>query len=85
MMQTFISTVLCISIIAVFLEGWIVFRNLKSALHAYLLLSCIATVVNNIGEFLEIHTHSEEAFLTALKLSSLGRGLMAFLLFLFTA
>ena len=85
MMQTFISTVLCISIIAVFLEGWIVFRNLKSALHAYLLLSCIATVVNNIGYFLEIHTHSEEAFLTALKLSYLGRGLMAFLLFLFTA
>ena len=85
MMQTFISTVLCISIIAVFLEGWIVFRNLKSSLHAYLLLSCIATVVNNIGYFLEIHTHSEEAFLTALKLSYLGRGLMAFLLFLFTA
>ena len=84
-MQTFINIILCISIIAVFLEGWIVFRNLKSSLHAYLLLSCIATVVNNIGYFLEIHTHSEEAFLAALKLSYLGRGLMAFLLFLFTA
>ena len=72
-MQTFINIILCISIIAVFLEGWIVFRNLKSPLHAYLLLSCIATVVNNIGYFLEIHTHSEEAFLAALKLSYLGR------------
>ena len=73
----------CISIAALFVESWIVFRNWKGALHSYLFLSCVATLLNNIGYYLELKAHTEEAYFTALCLSYLGRVWIPFALLLF--
>jgi len=72
-------------IVALAVEVWLVFINLKSKLHAYLLLSCIAMLINNIGYVLELLSKSEEAYITALKLSYLGRVFIAYTLLMFAA
>ena len=84
-MQSFLIIVLYISILGVFVESWIVFSNLKNKLHAYLLLSCIATLINNTGYLLEVRSVTEEEFIAALKFSYFGRNLVAFSLLMFAA
>lgn len=84
-MQTVLIIIMCISILGVFIESWIVFKSLKNQLHAYLLLSCIATLINNVGYLLEIRSVTEEEFIAALKFSYFGRNLIAFSLLMFAA
>ncbi len=71
------------TIVGVFLESWIVFRNIKTKLHCYLLFSCIAILINNAGYLFEITSTSEASCLVALKLSYVGRVWLALSLFLF--
>ncbi|MBQ9437848.1 MAG: response regulator, partial [Lachnospiraceae bacterium] len=73
------------SIIALFVECWVVFKNWRERLHSYLFFAGITNLVNNVGYLLELKAHSEEAYLTALKLSYLGRIWIGFALFLFVA
>lgn len=73
----------CISILGLFLESFIVFKNWKNSLHAYLFFNCVAVLVNNIGYLLELEAENEAAYLTALKLSYAGRVWIAISLFLF--
>jgi diguanylate cyclase (GGDEF)-like protein len=82
-MYDLLFTIQYISIIGLFIEGCIVFRSKKDALHAYLFLSCVATLVNNIGYLFQMRAGTEEAYITALQLSYAGRVWIAFSLFMF--
>ena len=74
-----------VSIIALLAECYLVFRDGKGALHTCLLFSCATTLVNNIGYLSQLLARSGEAYLTALKLSYLGRVWISFALILFIA
>lgn len=84
-MQTILTAIMYISILGVFIESLIVFKSLKKQLHAYLFLSCIATLINNVGYLLEIRSVTEQEFITALKFSYFGRSMIAFSLLMFAA
>ena len=83
--QTVIVTILYISVLGLFIESCIIFRNLKNQLHAYLLLSCIVILVNHLGYTLEQQATSMEAYKAALKFSYAGRVWIAFSLMMFAA
>ena len=72
-------------ILALFIESYLVFRNLRNKVRAYLFLNCAAMLVNNIGYILELSSRTEEAYITALQLSYAGRVWISFALLLFTA
>ena len=74
-----------ISIIGLFAEVWIVFCKWKGKLHSYLLLITLSILVNNLGYLVEMQTQSEEACLTALQFSYLGRVWTGFFLLMFIA
>ena len=84
-MYQLILTVQGISIVILFLECRVVFRNWTSALHAYLFLGCASALVNNAGYFLELMAHTEGAYFRALRLSYFGRVWTAFALLLVIA
>jgi signal transduction histidine kinase len=67
-----------------FFEGYIIFKNLKNKLHAYLFLNCIVMLVNNIGYLLQLLSKTEDEYIAALKFSYAGRVWIVFSLFLFT-
>lgn len=71
------------SIIGLFLEAWIVFRNIKGRLHSYLLIGSIAALVNNMGYVLELKAENESAYISALQFSYLGRTWYPYFVFLF--
>ena len=71
------------SIIGLFLEAWIVFRNIKGRLHSYLLIGSIAALVNSMGYVLELTAENESAYITALQFSYLGRTWYPYFVFLF--
>lgn len=73
-----------INIIIIFTEIVLVFRSWKSPLHGWLLLGCIAPLVNAVGILAEFGAHTQSAYTTALRLSYLGRVWTALFLFLFT-
>ena len=72
-----------ICLIAMCVEGWIVLRKGSSKLHLYFFFSIVVNIVNSAGYLFELNAHSSEGYLTALKLSYLGRVWVAFSLFLF--
>ena len=74
-----------ITIGMLFVEIWIVFLGWKNQIHSYLFLACAATFISNIGYYLELKATNEETYLTALKLSYVGRAWISFALFLFAA
>lgn len=78
-------TVQYISVAAVLLESFIVFRNWKSMLHSYLFISCIATLANNLGYLMELKAGTYEAFIMAVKFSYLGRVWITLSLLFFVA
>ena len=84
-MYQLILTIQCASIVVLFAESWVVFKNWKGMLHAYLFLGCTTTLVNNVGYLFELLARSEDAYFTALCLSYLGRVWIAFALLLFIA
>ncbi len=73
------------SAIVLLAECWVVFKNWKGLLHSYLFLGCVATLVNNIGYFLQLQARTEEAYLAALHFSYFGRVWISFALFFFIA
>ncbi len=74
-----------ISILALFIEGWVVFRKWNSRLHAYLFFSIVAALVNNIGYLFELKARTLDNYMTALQLSYFGRVWTGFALFIFIA
>jgi len=72
-------------IIGVFVESVVIVKRWKNYLHLYLLLSCIAALLNYVGYLLELTSGTKEEFITALKFSYIGRVWYAFFLFLFVA
>lgn len=75
----------CASVVALFIESWIIFSNLNNPLHSYLLFSCVAVIINNLGYFFQMTAESEEGYLTALQIGYAGRVWIAFSLMLFIA
>ena len=75
----------CISILALFIECWLVVRSFRGKVHFYLFFSFVATLINNIGYLMQLLSKSEESYFTALKMSYLGRVWTGFALFLFIA
>ncbi|MCR5650244.1 MAG: response regulator [Lachnospiraceae bacterium] len=73
------------SIIALFIETIVVFKNWRSTVHSWLFLSCTATLINNIGYLFELLSSTEEAYMTALKISYFGRIWTIYALFMFVA
>ncbi|MCR5252058.1 MAG: response regulator [Lachnospiraceae bacterium] len=78
-------TIQYITVGALFAEICIVFLGWKNSIHSYLFLACVSTFISNLGYLLEMKATTEEAYLTALKLSYAGRVWISFLLFLFAA
>lgn len=74
-----------ITISVLFIEIWIVFSGWKNSIHSYLLFTCISSFISNLGYLLEMKAASEEAYLTALKLSYSGRVWIAFAFWMFAA
>ncbi|MBR5376089.1 MAG: diguanylate cyclase [Lachnospiraceae bacterium] len=70
-------------IIGLFIECWLILKNLKDTLRAYLFLACTATLINNLGYLLEMRAADMDAYITALQLSYAGRVWICFALLLF--
>ena len=62
-MHNFLLAAIIVSIFAMLVEGFIVFKNLKNKLHAYLFLNCIVMLVNNIGYLLQLLSKTEDEVL----------------------
>lgn len=84
-MREYLLAAIIISLFAMLFEGFIVFRNLKNKLHAYLFLNCIAMLVGNTGYLMQLLSKTEDAYIAALKFSYAGRVWIVFSLFMFTA
>ncbi len=84
-MYTAMMIILSVSIVGQIVESWLVFRKMKGALHGYLFFSCISTIVSIGGYILELNAKTEEAYITALKFSYIGRVWLCMMLFLFIA
>ncbi len=74
-----------ITIAVLFVEIWIVLLRWESATHSWLFLACVASFLSNLGYLFEMRAKSEEAYVTALKLSYVGRVWIVFSFFLFAA
>jgi len=53
-MYTIVLIIQYTSIVALFIEGWVVFRKWNSKLHAYLFFSIISNLVSNVGYLFEL-------------------------------
>lgn len=73
-----------ISLFAMLFEGFVVFKNLKNKLHAYLCLNCFVMLINTTGYLLQLLSKTEDAYIAALKFSYAGRVWILFSLFMFT-
>ena len=82
-MNNILIVIQYVCIVGLMTEGWIVFRKWTCRLHAYLFFSIAVNLVNTVGYLFELTAQSEEAYLTALKLSYFGRVWTAFALVLF--
>ena len=80
-----LQTIQCITAGALFIEILIVFSRWRNAIHSYLFLACVSSLVSNLGYLFELSARSEETYLTALKLSYMGRAWIVFSFFLFAA
>ena len=84
-MREYLLAAIILSLLAMLFEGFIVFRNLKNKLHAYLFLNCIAMLIGNTGYLMQLLSETEDAYIAALKFSYAGRVWIVFSLFMFTA
>ncbi|MCR5685594.1 MAG: response regulator [Lachnospiraceae bacterium] len=81
----FLLTIQYITVSVLFIEICIVFLRWKNSIHSYLFLTCMSSFISNIGYLMELEAQTEEAYLTALKLSYAGRVWIAFTFFMFSA
>lgn len=72
-----------ISIIVIFFESVYIFKKWKTKVQGLLLLSCLATFVNNIGYLMELTAKNEGEYLLALKFSHVGKIWIPYTLLLF--
>lgn len=73
------------TIIGLFAECWVAFRNWSNKLHSYMFFYCVSNLVYNAGVLLELRSTTEEAYVVALKLGYMGRLWIGLSLFLFGA
>ena len=74
-----------VTVSVLFVEILIVFLRWKNTIHSNLLLACIASFISNLGYLFELSARSEEAYVTALKLSYAGRVWIVLSFFIFSA
>ena len=74
-----------ITIVVLFIEMSLVFMKWKNPIHSYLFFACISSFNSNMGYLLELKAQTEEAYLSALKLSYVGRVFIVLAFFLFSA
>ena len=84
-MREFLLGAIILSIFAMLFEGFVVFRNLKNKLHAYLFLNCITMLISNTGYLLELLSKTEDGYIAALKFSYAGRVFIVFSLIMVSA
>ena len=84
-LRAILLAIQCMCIIGIFAESVVIVKRWKNSLHLYLLLSCIAAFLNEVGYLLELISGTKEEVIAALKFSYLGRVWYAFFLFLFVA
>ena len=82
-MHQIVLIIQCISIILVAVECAVVFANWKGTPHSYLFLACSATLVNDIGYYFQLRSHSFDSYFVALRVSYFGRVWVTFALFMF--
>ncbi len=83
-MYTILLMIQVVSIVFLFIESGYVFAKMKTGIHKYLFLNCIATLVNNTGYLLMMLSVSEEQYLTGLQMSYMGKVWIPFSLFVFS-
>ena len=84
-MRSVLLSIQYASIIGLFIESWVIFRRLKNSPLRYLFLSCIAILLNNVAYLFQLLSTSQESYVTALKISYIGRTWITLFLVLFTA
>ena len=72
-MYWFLLIVQVVSILVLFLESTYVFAKMKTNVHKYLFLNCIATLINNTGYLLMMLSDAREQYQAALQFSYFGR------------
>ncbi len=82
-MRLTLFTIQYMSIVALFVECWLVFRKMRGELHACIFLSSVATLVNNVGYLMQMRAVTEEASINALQTAYLGKVWIPYSLFLF--
>ncbi|MCR5403651.1 MAG: response regulator [Butyrivibrio sp.] len=83
--HSILLTVQGITVSVLFVEILVVFMRCKNTIHSYLLLACIASFISNLGYLFQMNAKTEEAYITALKLSYAGRVWIVLAFFLFSA
>lgn len=74
-----------VNILVLAIITMLLFVKFNSRMHLYLILSCMALIVNNVGYQLEIQAQSLDTYLVALKFSYTGRIWIGYTLFIFIA
>lgn len=82
-MYWFLLIVQVVSILVLFLESTYVFAKMKTNVHKYLFLNCIATLINNTGYLLMMLSDAREQYQAALQFSYFGRVWIPFSLIIF--
>jgi len=82
-LRNLLLVVQVISVVFLFIESVYVFSKLKTDIHKYLFLNCIATLINNTGYFLMMISVNEEQCFAGLLMSYFGRVWIPFSLFIF--
>ena len=83
-MREILIGLLIFSILGLFIESLVVYKNLKTKLHTYLFLNCLAMLINNTGYLLQLLSKTQEEYISSLKFSYFGRIWVIYSLFMFT-
>ncbi len=83
-MREILIGLLIFSILGLFIETLVVYKNLKTKLHTYLFLNCLAMLINNTGYLLQLLSKTQEEYISSLKFSYFGRIWVIYSLFMFT-
>ena len=84
-LHSVVMVIQIISIVVVFIECWVAFRNWRSKAQAYLFFACITTLVNDAAYLMEMTSRNKEQAFTSLQMSYLGKTWTGFFMLLFIA
>ena len=59
-LRAILLAIQCMCIIGIFVESVVIVKRWKNSLHSYLLLSCIAAFLNEVGYLLELISETKE-------------------------